>query len=24
MPDTFVVNQKKEDALAAAEAAYMP
>src|SRR3954469_12320836 len=24
MPDTFVVNQKKEDALAAAEAAYLP
>src|SRR5947207_376458 len=24
MPDTFVVNQKKEEALAAAEAAYMP
>jgi len=24
MPDTFVINQKKEDALAAAEAAYMP
>jgi glyoxylase-like metal-dependent hydrolase (beta-lactamase superfamily II) len=24
MPDTFVVNQKKEDALAAAEAAYIP
>ena len=24
MPDTFVVNQKKDDALAAAEAAYMP
>jgi glyoxylase-like metal-dependent hydrolase (beta-lactamase superfamily II) len=24
MPDTFVVNQKKEDALSAAEAAYMP
>jgi glyoxylase-like metal-dependent hydrolase (beta-lactamase superfamily II) len=24
MPDTFVVNQKKEDALAAAEAGYMP
>ena len=24
MPDTFVVNQKKEDALAAAEGAYMP
>src|ERR1044071_9950726 len=24
MPDQFVVNQKKEDALAAAEAAYIP
>jgi len=24
MPETFVVNQKKDDALAAAEAAYMP
>src|ERR1044072_2241236 len=24
MPDPFVVNQKKEDAVAAAEAAYMP
>src|SRR4029077_69205 len=24
MPDQFVVNQKKEDALAAAEAAYLP
>ena len=24
MPDTFVINQKKDDALAAAEAAYMP
>jgi glyoxylase-like metal-dependent hydrolase (beta-lactamase superfamily II) len=24
MPDTFVVNQKKDDALAAAEAAYIP
>ncbi len=24
MPDTFVVNQKKEDALAAAEAAFLP